>query len=197
MLKLLVFFSVSFRVLPCSRLIPGTNPPHRRIKCMDNLLRDIKYSLRSLLKDKGFTTTVILTLAVCIAANTATFAVVYSVLLKPLPVPESNRILLMANQYPRAMSNAHSTNSGGADYYDRLRDLHVFEEQALFNDSSRTVEINGVPERVLGMAATPSLFRLLRVTPAYGRIFTDPEGETGADQKVILSEGFARQLFAD
>jgi predicted permease len=164
---------------------------------MDNLLRDIRYSLRSLLKDKGFTTTVILTLAVCIAANTATFAVVYSVLLKPLPVPESNRILLMANQYPRAMSGKPGTNSSGADYYDRLRDIHVFEEQAMFNTTSRTVEINGVPERVLGMNATPSLFRLLRVSPAYGRAFTDPEGEIGAEQKLILSEGFAKQLFAD
>jgi predicted permease len=163
---------------------------------MDNLFRDIKYSLRSLIKDKGFTTTVVLTLAVCIAANTATFAVVYSVLLKPLPVPESNRIMLVANQYPRAMSSARGTNSSGADYYDRLRDIHAFEEQAMFNTSSRTMEINGVPERVLGMNATPSLFRLLRVSPSYGRAFTDAEGEIGAEQKVILSEGFARQLFA-
>src|ERR1019366_4271150 len=163
MLNLLVLFSVSFRVLPCSRIFSGTYPPHRRIKVMDDLLRDIKFSLRSLLKDKGFTTTVILTLAVCIAANTATFAVVYSVLLKPLPVPDSNRILLMANQYPKA-GLVHGADSGGGDHYDRLRDIHVFEEQAMFDESSRTMEINGVPERVHGMVATPSLFRLLRVS---------------------------------
>ncbi len=163
---------------------------------MDSLLRDIRYSLRSLLKDKGFTTTVILTLAVCIAANTATFAVVYSVLLKPLPVPDSNRIMLMANQYPKA-GLSRGTNSGAADYYDRLRDIHVFDEQAMFSNSSRTMEINGVPERVEGVVATPSLFRLLRVSPAYGRAFSDAEGEIGAEQKVILSDGFARQLFAD
>jgi predicted permease len=163
---------------------------------MDSFFRDVRYSLRSLLKDKGFTTTVLLTLAVCIAANTATFAVVYSVLLNPLPVPESDRILLMANQYPKA-GVGHSTNSSGADYYDRLRDVHAFEQQAMFNEFSSTMEIDGVPERVRAMDVTPSWFPLLRVKPAYGRAFTEPEGEIGADQKLILSDGFARQLFAD
>src|SRR5260221_109696 len=139
---------------------------------MDLLLHDIKYGLRSLTKDKGFTTTAILTLAVCIAANTVIFAVVYSVLLKPLPVPEANRILLMSDQYPR-VGAGHQTESGAADYYDRLRDIQVFEEQAMFSDSSPTMEVNGVPERVQGMAATPSLFPLLRVFPAYARPFMD------------------------
>ncbi len=163
---------------------------------MDELLRDLRFSLRSLGKDSGFTITVILTLAVCIAANTATFAVVYSALMKPLPVAESNRIVLMANQYPKA-GLQKGTESSGADYYDRLRDMHVFEEQAMFSNAGRTIEINGVPERVQGMTVTPSWFRLLRVTPAYGRAFTDAEGEIGAEQELILSDGFARQLFGD
>src|SRR4051794_23402235 len=66
------------------------------------LLNDIHGAARSFLKAKGFTATVLLTLALAIGVNTATFAIVNSVLLRPLPVPESDRILLMSNQYPKA-----------------------------------------------------------------------------------------------
>ena len=155
----------------------------------------LRHAVRSLLGDKGFTVTVILTIAVCIAANTATFAVVNSVLLRPLPVPDAGAILIMANRYPKAGAD-FGYNSASGDYFDRLRDAHAFSDQALFRTGGRTIEIQGTPQRVTGMQATPSLFRLLRVTPAYGRAFTDAEGEPGADQRAILSDGLSRQLFA-
>jgi hypothetical protein len=66
---------------------------------------------------------------VCIAANAATFALVNSVLLRPLPVPDAGAILLMANRYPKAGADS-GYNSAPGDYYDRLRDIHVFSEQA-------------------------------------------------------------------
>jgi len=144
--------------------------------------------------DKGFTVTVALTIAVCIAANTATFAVVNSVLLRPLPVPDARSILLMANRYPKAGAD-DGYNSSSGDYYDRLRYVQAFSEQALFLTTGRTIDIQGTPQRLTGMLATPSLFRLLRVSPVYGRAFSDAEGEPGADQKVILSDGMSRQLF--
>ena len=90
----------------------------------------------------------------CIGANTAIFTIVNSVLLKPLPVPDSERILLMSNRYPNAGA-AGSTNSGSPDYYDRLRDVHVFEEQAMYNFGGITIDINGTPQRVHWMTATP------------------------------------------
>jgi putative ABC transport system permease protein len=161
---------------------------------MGSIFRDLRHAVRTLMGDKGFTATVVLTIAVCIAANTATFAVVNSVLLRPLPVPDARSILLMANRYPRAGGD-FGYNSASGDYYDRLRDVRVFSEQALFRTSGRTVEIQGTPQRVVGMMATPSLFRLLRVSPAYGRVFSDAEGEPGADQKTILSDGMSRRLF--
>ncbi|SPE43154.1 conserved membrane hypothetical protein [Candidatus Sulfopaludibacter sp. SbA3] len=144
--------------------------------------------------DKGFTITVVLTIAVCIAANTATFAIVNSVLLRPLPVPAARSIMLMANRYPKAGATG-GYNSASGDYYDRLRDVHVFSEQALFRSTGLTIEIEGTPQRVTGMAATPSLFRLLQVSPAYGRVFSDAEGEPGGDHKAILSDGMSRRLF--
>jgi predicted permease len=162
---------------------------------MQTMLRDLKVGLRTLLKDKGFSGTVILTLALCIGANTAIFAIVHSVLLRPLPVPRAEEILLMANQYPNAGAN-DSSNSGAVDYYDRLRDVNVFQQQAMFNFGSLTIDLNGTPEKIKSMNATPSLFRLLEVGPAKGRAFEDKEGEPGSDQAVILSDGLWRQIFA-
>ena len=96
---------------------------------MDSALRDLRHTIRSLMGDRGFTITVVLTIAVCIAANTATFAVVNSVLLRPLPVPDARSILLMANRYPRAGAEFGDYSASG-DYFDRLHDVHVFSAQA-------------------------------------------------------------------
>jgi hypothetical protein len=117
------------------------------------IVRSLRHSLRSLKRDTGFTVTVIVTIAVCIAANTATFAVVNSVLLRPLPVPDVGSILLMPNRYPKAGAD-FGFNSASGDYYDRLGYVHVFSEQALFRTAGRTIEIQGTPQRVTGMLAT-------------------------------------------
>src|ERR1700691_1725091 len=117
---------------------------------MSSAFRNIRYAVRSLLGDKGFTITVVLTIAVCIAANTATFAVVNSVLLRPLPVEDARSILLMANRYPRAGAD-FGYNSSSGDYFDRLRDVNVFSDQAFFRTTARTIEIQGTPQRVTGM----------------------------------------------
>ena len=101
------------------------------------MIRDVLFGLRVLWKDRGYAATAILTLAVCLGANAAIFTIVHSILLKPLPVPDSDRILLMSNQYPNAGTGATTfSNSGVPDYYDRLRDVHAFEEQAMYNGSN-------------------------------------------------------------
>ena len=162
---------------------------------MDSLFRDVKFSARILWKDRGFAATAILTLAICVGANAAIFTIVNSVLLSPLPVPQSDQILLVSNQYPNA-GVGDSPNSGVPDYYDRLRDVDVFGEQALFGAQGSTLDIDGTPRRVRGMRATPSLFRLLGVGPVIGRTFGEEDGEVGNDQKIILSHGLWQQLFA-
>ena len=164
-------------------------------KIMDAFLLDLKYSLRSLWRDKGFATTVIVTFAVCIAANTALFAIVHGVILRPLPVPDAHSILIMSNDYPNA-GVAGSNNSASGDYYDRLREMTVFESQAMFHDRNQTLDLNGSPQQIHGMLITPSWFKLLRVSPAFGRAFTEEEGEIGHDQVVVLSHGLWQQLYA-
>ena len=73
---------------------------------MDSPLHDVRFACRLLWKDKAFSLATVLTLAVCIGANTALFSIVYSVLLKPLPVPESERLVLLYNSYPRRRGGA-------------------------------------------------------------------------------------------
>ena len=145
-------------------------------------------------KDKAFTATAVLTLAICIGANTALFSVVDHVLLRPLPFHESDRILLMANQYPGA-GVEFGEQSGAPDYYDRLRETTVFSEQALYNSSNVSVDQNGTPTRMRVMNVTPSFFRLIGTAPQFGRIFDDSEGEIGSEQKVILSYALWQSAF--
>jgi predicted permease len=161
---------------------------------MDALYLDLKFAVRSLWRAKGFAATVLLTFAVCIAANTALFAIVDSVILRPLPVPEANSILLMSNEYPKAGAIQDSSSSG--DYFDGLRELTAFESQAVFRQEDQTVELNGLPQRIHGMMVTPSWFTLLRVSPELGRPFLEEEGEMGREREVILSHGLWEQLFA-
>ncbi len=162
---------------------------------MDAFWRDLKYGVRSLWRDKGFALTVLLTFAVCIAANAALFAIVNSVILRPLPVADANSILIMSNDYPNAGVRG-SNNSASGDYFDRLKAMTVFESQAVFRPRNQTVELNGSPQQIRGMLVTPSWFHLLRVTPMIGRPFTEEDGEVGRDQEVILSYGLWKQLYA-
>ncbi len=161
---------------------------------MDWLSRDVRVGLRLLARDKGFSLTVALTLAFCIGANVALFSVVHHVLLRPLPVPEPDRILLTSNRYPKAGA-VDSSNSGVPDYYDRQRDVKVLEKQALFNFSSLSFGQDGVPTRVRVMNATPSYFPLMRITPSLGRPFTEEEGEIGSEKKVLLTEALWQSQF--
>src|SRR3954471_5488076 len=136
------------------------------------MFSDIRVGLRLLWKDKAFTVTAALTLALCIGANTALFSVVHNVLLRPLPVPESDQIVLMGNAYPGAGA-AIGGSSGVPDYYDRRRDVTVLEEQALYTGRNHSIDQNGAPARVRATQVTPSFFRLLRIKPALGRTFTE------------------------
>lgn len=161
---------------------------------MDRLFQDIRFAARVLARDRAFTLTSALTLAICIGANVAIFAVVNSVLLQPLPVDRSEQLLHMFNAYPGAgLSEGGST--GVPDYYDRLRETTVFQEQALYNNRGVTLTQEGSPQRVIAMLATPSLLRMLRVRPALGRFFTEEDGEVGKTSKVVLTHASWQELF--
>src|SRR5689334_10248658 len=155
---------------------------------------DLRFAWRLLWKDRGFAATAILTLAVCIGANTAIFAVVNSILLQPLPVPHAEQLVFMGNAYPGAGLAAAGSN-GVPDYFDRLRETTVFQEQALYRERGVTLGGQSEPQRVTSMTSTPSLLRLLQVRPIRGRLFTDEDGEVGKTNKAILSYAAWQQWF--
>jgi predicted permease len=158
------------------------------------VLQDIRFGLRVLWKDRAFAATSVLTLALCIGANAAIFAVVNSVLLQPLPVPHAGQLVHMYNAYPGA--GVVGGSSGVTDYYDRLRETTAFQEQALYN--TRGVRLGGAggePQRIVSMTATPSLLRLLQAQPVRGRIFTEEEGEIGKTKKAVLTYASWQQWF--
>src|SRR5690242_4954535 len=155
---------------------------------MERFLQDGRFALRVLWKDRGFAATAILTLAVCIGANAAIFAVVNAVLLEPLPVPGAAQLVHMYNAYPGAGVTDGRGSTGVPDYYDRLRETDVFQEQALYNTRGVTLSGSGPQaERIRAMVSTPSLLRLVQVQPVRGRIFTDDEGELGRTNEAILT----------
>jgi len=158
------------------------------------MLQDLRYSLRVLLKDRSFTITAVLTLTLCIAANTAMFSIVRSVVLRPLPFPGSERIVYLYNSYPGA--GAPRVGAAVPDYFDRLESVPALDMQALFQTGQRTFGDPNGPEQLNLLLGTPSLYRILQVTPAAGRIFSDDEGTDGNDQKVLLSYGLWQRKFA-
>jgi len=161
---------------------------------MDRFFHDLKYAGRVLWRDRGFAATVIFTLAVCIGANAAIFAIINGVLLRPLPIPESDRIVALYNSYPKA--GVERASSGVPDYYDRRRETDAFEELALYRLNGQTIGGQNEPQRLTGMAVTPSLFRMVKATPHRGRVFREDEGEIGREHEVILSYALWQQLFS-
>ena len=164
---------------------------------MNTLFSDLRVGLRLLWRDRAFAITAGLTLAVCIGANTALFSVVRGVLLKPLWMPEADRVVMAGNMYPGA-GVYEPLGAAVPDYFDRLREVTAFSEQALLRQDNRSIDKDGSPLRVEGLSVTPSFFRVAGVTPQLGRTFTDQEGEIGSEFEVVISDGFWRtQLGGD
>lgn len=129
---------------------------------IDHWTRDIKTSWRVLRKDRGFTAAALVTLAIGLGGHAAMVAAVNRTLLHPLNAPEPERVLLMANQYPRMAQWRVGTVSAPPDYEDRRQQVTALEDQAMYNFSDVTIDAGGVPTRLRGIVTTPSLFRLLR-----------------------------------
>src|SRR4029077_7746681 len=158
------------------------------------MIHDLKYAIRFLIRSKGFALALTLTLSACIGVNVAIFAIVNSVLLRPLPVPDSQDIVLMSNRYPKAGVGEQFISASG-DYFDRREKVTALAEQAAFRFSNETIDINGAAEREMEMTATPLLFHLLRVEPLLVRTCRAEEGVFVAEQKIILSHGLSQQIF--
>ena len=183
----------------CDALLDA-EPPAVRLAHPDRgllaigFVRDLRASAKLLLKARGFTATTLLTLGICLGANIAIFTVVYGVVLRPLPVPEADRLVAFGDVYPTITPNDILSNTSPS-YFERREALTALEDLAMFSGWFDTIVIDGVAQELRGVRATPSLFRVLKVQPALGRAFTDADGETGHDLKIILSHGLWQRLY--
>ena len=160
---------------------------------METLFQDLRFGFKLLWREKALAATVLLTLGVCIGANTTIFSVIDAVLLEPLPFPQPDRLVRVFNSYPNA--GAERGSNSAPDYFFRRERVAAFEEVGVYQYWGHTIGEAGSTERVRSMRVTPSLFPMLRVHPLLGRLFRDEEMDPGNEQKVILSYGFWQERY--
>jgi putative ABC transport system permease protein len=149
--------------------------------------QDLRYGLRILRRNLGFTLVAALTLALGIGANTAIFSVADAFLLKPLPFPNLGRLA--------AVVIGQKAPAAAADYYDWKSQDRSFDELAAYRQSNVNLTGSGQPERLFGAQVTANFFADLESQPALGRSFSNNEDEPGQGQVAILSHGLWQRRF--
>ncbi len=169
-------------------IILGTN---RRRNMIADLWQDLRYGARMLMKQPGFSLIAILTLALGIGANTAMFSVVNAVLLRPLPFPEPERLMLLVD-------GKRPANFAGADVRDLALPNRSFAQFGAHSIATFNLAGGSVPERVNGARVSAGLLPTLGVQPLYGRNLTTEEDREGGAKVVLLGHGvWKRQFGAD
>ncbi len=157
------------------------------------MLTDLKLALRQLRKSPGFTFVAVLTLALGIGANTAIFSVIYAVLLRPLPYPQSDRLMIVTE----SDANQPSISVAFPDYVDWKRDNAVFEQLAVSRRES--YNLSGLagrePEQISGALVTANFFRVIGLQPQIGRVFTEEEDRVGGPQLAVISDRLWQRVF--
>src|SRR5215469_5293829 len=152
----------------------------------ETILRDIRYGLRGIRKSTGFSLVVILTLGLGIGANTAIFSVVYSVLLRPLPYPHGERLVRLGESTAQASGIAVTW----INFQHWRADNTAFEDMAAIMGADLSLTGRGDAVVVDARLVTNSAFRLTRMTPMLGRLFTDADDKPGAAPVAILTPEF-------
>ncbi len=159
---------------------------------METLWQDVKYGVRMLTKSPGFTVVALLALTLGIGANSAIFSLVNSILLRPLPYPEADRLIFFGEQ-SRQVPNMSISMANFNDFRDKST---VFDGMVAFRGQNYTMTGAGEPERLLGRQVTWQLFPTLKLQPIIGRGFGPEEDKVGAERVVLLSEAFWARRFA-
>src|SRR5450631_3627870 len=152
---------------------------------MNTFVGDLRYGLRMLLKNPGFTFATLITLALGIASSTAIFSVIDGVLLHPLPYPDSEKIMTLS-QTVRSTGIANGASSP-ANYIDWLAQNDVFSVMAAARGAQTDLTDGDRPERIKTTTTTSSLFPLFGVAPLLGRTLLPSDEQPGHDHVVVLS----------
>ena len=153
----------------------------------------LKQTIRSLALRPGFTVLVVGTLAVAIGANSAIFSVLNGVVLQPLPYDEPDELLMVWESNPS--QGLEQSTTSAATFVDWRERSDAFESMAAYRYRGYTLTLDGVPQRIASVEASPALFSLLGVNPMLGRSFTPEEEARGNERLVILSNGAWQNRF--
>lgn len=162
---------------------------------MSSLAQDIRQALRLLARNPGFAAAALLTIALGVGGTAAVFSVVYGVLLRPLPYPEPDRIVTVAEEHPGATAALGGVLLSNLTYEAWAPGAGTIEALGAYSNRPATLTGFDEPQRVRGTALTPSLPRVLRLAPAAGRLFLDEDALEGAAPVVVLGHGFWRNRF--
>jgi putative ABC transport system permease protein len=159
---------------------------------LEHLAQDIRHGLRMMTRNRGFTAVAVLTLALGIGANTAIFSVVEAVLIRPLPYPDSGRLIWISRLLPalRARLVTSTDYIAWLEQNNTLTGISALDESGTFNLTGR-----GVAQRVPGAQVSSNFFSTLGVQPFLGRAFTAGEDRPGAHSVVLLTYSFWRRHF--
>ena len=165
----------------------------RGVSFLDELLQDLRYGQRVLRKSPGFAVVAVLTLALGIGATTAIFSVVNAVLLRPLAIQDSSRVVLLQEQW-----RGSGVDVSVGNFNDIKTQSSSYTEISCSHDASFNLQTQDVPERIDGAIVTFNYFATFSVPPISGRVFTPEEDTPGHTPVVVIGERFWRtSLHAD
>ena len=165
----------------------------RSFSWLDDVRRDVSFALRTSLRNAGFTSVVLATLALGIGANTTIFSVVNAVLLRPLPFPDPERLVVVSEADGRQASRG--TNVSYPNFEDWSRLARSFEQLAAIHEGSVVLRGAGEPVRMQGAFVSAELFELLGVRPLLGRTFDEADERVGAAPSVVISHDTWQRRF--
>ena len=157
------------------------------------LLNDLRYALRMMRRTPVFTAAVILTIALAVGANTAVFSVVNTVMIRPLPFAEPNRLIQVAEKNDKL--NLPSFGASVLNFLSWREQTQSFEQLAAIGFASYTISSGGEPEQLSGNRISPVLTRMLGIAPIVGRAFTDEEEKPGSPAVALIGEGLWKRRF--
>ncbi len=175
----------------CRALGKRRDSEMRRKEYLTEFTQDVTFACRQLVKNPGFTAVAVLTLALGIGATSAIFSAVQSVVLRPLPFPQPERVLAI---YEYWRGRAGDVSAG--NFVDGVETVRAFSHVTAIQYSSFNLSDNGDPERVIGARATAGFFDVFGVRAERGRVFTKEEDQPGREQVVVLSHRLWMRRFA-
>ncbi len=163
---------------------------------METILQDIRYGFRSLIMTPAFTAVAVIVLVLGIGANTAIFTVVNSVLLRPLPYPESDQLVMLWETNPRFQIGVDTLPVTHGNFMDWREQNNVFEYVSALGVGRWNLTDAGEPERISGASVSANFFRLMGTEPELGRSFRDDEERPGAGKVIVISRSLWKRRFA-